>query len=108
MVHQDLTVIQEQIAPMVDLELESLDTYVTMPLAELHRSKPITLRGPNSSCLRVWISLSRETFIGRSRYELGIHGRIVKRDSNEEDSSSEPLAACGESQLEGLSLQDDT
>ena len=84
---------QEHTVPIVDLELESLDTCVTTPLTELHRSKPIMLGTPGSERLQVWISISRETFIGRSRYELGIHGEMMGDDRDKRKTASdEPIS----------------
>lgn len=70
-------IIQEQMAPTVNLEFESRDACMTTPLEKLCESKSIILPGILASRIKVWISISREIFIGRSRFELEIHAKFV-------------------------------
>jgi hypothetical protein len=73
----DRGVIQEQTAPTVNLEFESRDACVTTPLQTLCKSKHILLRSDGAAGLMVWISISSEMFIGRSRFELSVHAGLI-------------------------------
>jgi hypothetical protein len=72
----DQGVIQEQTAPTVNLEFESRDSCITTPLQTLCESRNIVHR-IGAVYLKVWISISRETFIGRSRFELNVHAELL-------------------------------
>jgi hypothetical protein len=74
----DQGVIQEQTAPAVNLEFESRDSCVTTPLQTLCESRHI-VRGIGAVYLKVWISISREIFIGRSRFELNVHAELLNQ-----------------------------
>jgi hypothetical protein len=50
--------------------------------SELGRSKSIVIKGPGTTTLEVWISISNEKFIGRSRFVLAVHGKIKKSESD--------------------------
>jgi hypothetical protein len=43
----------------------------------------------------VWISLSEETFIGRSRFELAVHGKIKKPESDRKGKAGLILGLLG-------------
>jgi hypothetical protein len=70
-------------APLVDLQLEFSDDRVTLPPTELCKSDEIELPGPEGDHLRVWVSVSREVFIGKSRFELDIHGKVSKHSQRQ-------------------------
>jgi hypothetical protein len=74
----DLGVIQEQTAPTVNLEFESRDSCVTTPLQTLCESRHIVC-GIGAVYHKVWISISREIFIGRSRFELNVHVEVLNK-----------------------------
>jgi hypothetical protein len=76
---EDRGVIQEQTAPTVNLEFESRDACITKTLHTLCESKHILLRGVGAARLKVWISISREIFIGRSRFELNVHAELLNK-----------------------------
>jgi len=76
----DQGVIQAQTAPTVNLEFESRDTCATTPLTTLCESRSVSLRGVEFAHIKAWISISRETFIGRSRFVLNIHARLVEEE----------------------------
>jgi len=79
----DQGVIQAQTAPTVNLEFESRDACATTPLTTLCESKCVFLRGVEFAHLKAWISISRETFIGRSRFVLKIHARLVEEEGTQ-------------------------
>jgi hypothetical protein len=47
---------------------------------EICRSHEVILRGPNSVRLRMWVSMSEETFIGRTRFEVKVHGAVLNKE----------------------------
>jgi hypothetical protein len=47
---------------------------------EICRSHDVILRGPDSVKLRMWVSMSEETFIGRTRFEVKVHGAVLDKE----------------------------
>jgi len=76
--------IQERTVPTVNLEFESRDAYTTTPLEKLCESENILLGVVGTARLKAWISVSREIFIGRSRFELNIDAKLVTLKNNKE------------------------
>jgi hypothetical protein len=72
-----------------------LNNSVTTPRIELGKSKSIVIEGPGTTTLEVWISLSEETFIGRSRFELAVHGKIKKPESDRKGKAGLILGLLG-------------
>lgn len=68
-------VVQAQMDLHVDPELVSMEKYLTRPYEKLGKSRTIVLNHPGKPSLQVWISMSREVFIGRSRLVLSIRGK---------------------------------
>ena len=89
----DCGVIQQRTLPTFNLEFESRDTCRTTPLETLCKSESFLLAiwttARLSARLSVWISVSRETFIGRSRFELEIEAKILNLWKNTEFSSQQ-------------------
>jgi hypothetical protein len=71
---------REQIDFFIDVNTVSVHTHMTTPDEELGKTKSIMLRGPGTTSLEVWISMSRQLFIGRSTYVLCVHGKIRESD----------------------------
>ena len=60
----------------------SLKDSVTTSHSELGKSKGIVIEGPGTTTLEVWISMSEETFIGKSLFVLAVHGKIKKPEGD--------------------------
>jgi len=83
----DYGMIQERTVPDVDLEFESRDACMTTPLEQLYESENVLLGVIETARLKAWISVSREIFIGRSRFELNIDAKLVTLKNNKESSA---------------------
>jgi len=79
--------IQERTVPTINLEFESRDACVTRPLETLCESENVLLGVVETARLKAWISVSREIFIGRSRFELNIDAKLVTLKNNWESSA---------------------
>lgn len=92
-----------------NMEFESRDTCVTTGLTELCKSNPLLISGLRTAVLAVWISVSRETFIGRSRMELGVHGKIVRGigDGVGKDAWLRPQSLSSGAQLDDSTSEED-
>ncbi|KAH8632861.1 hypothetical protein IG631_11495 [Alternaria alternata] len=63
--------------------------------SELGKSKSIVIEGPGATTLEVWISISDEMFIGRSRFALAVHGKIKKSESERKGKAGLILGLLG-------------
>ena len=79
--------IQERTIPTINLEFESRDACMTTPLEQLYESENVMLSLVGTARLKAWISVSREIFIGRSRFELNIDAKLVPLKNNKEPSA---------------------
>jgi hypothetical protein len=74
----------------------SLDIALDLEFTEISRdpsymgeftSKSIVLKGPGTTNVEVWVSITREIFIQRSHLLLSIHGRIKESESDRKGNS---------------------
>jgi hypothetical protein len=74
--------IDAQPDPDMNSDFESIDKYLITPHMNLGISRTIVLKGPEMKSLEVWISMSREMFIGRSLLVLTVHGKVREPESD--------------------------
>ena len=83
----DFGMIQGQTVPVVNLEFESRDACTTKLLEKLCESDTILLGVVGIARLQAWVSISRESFIGRSRFVLNINAKLVTLKNDKEPSA---------------------
>lgn len=66
-------------------ELDPVSAVPTSEMKELERSNSIVLKGTGTTHIEAWVSMSREAFIGRSRFVLSIHGKVSEPESDRKE-----------------------
>jgi Mn-containing catalase len=95
---------QKQTALRCQTDSWSINDSVTTSQVALGKSKEIVLEGPGATSIGVWISISNEMFIGRSRFVLTIHGSTKESASDRNERLGLTPSLLGRrSGLEGFS-----